>query len=91
MWASENRAPEERKRTKLVCNIKKLLIELQEVEPKHIVANYKTFKVHVRSNRRLCLVANVPENEPPQWVDEGFEVEDAVTEAVNEFADELFL
>ena len=68
-----------------------LFIGLQGAEPKHIVTNYKTFKVHVQSNRRLCLVANVPENESPQWVDEGFEVDDEVTEAVNEIADEMFL
>ena len=71
--------------------IKKFLIEIQSCQAKDVVSNYKTFRVHVRADKKLCYVADVDENAAIEWKEDGFNVEAGVKEALADFIEELDL
>ena len=91
LWASENRSREQRKRTKVLSKIKKFLIELQNVDAKHVMVNYDKYEVKVRASGKLCLVATVTEDALPEWVDDAVRAEEGVREALKDFIDDLEL
>lgn len=47
-WASENRSPNERRRCKLVGELKRMLIEHDKHDAKNVVVNWRWFHVRLR-------------------------------------------
>ena len=88
LWASENRTLTERRRGQVMGKIKKNMIELDGFDPKDVITNYKTFRVHARVNKRLEHIANIPEDFVPEWLNDDIVGED-VKSAVQDFIDEL--
>ena len=64
------------------------MIELDGFDPKDVITNYKTFRVHARVNKRLEHIANIPEDFVPEWLNDDIVGED-VKSAVQDFIDEL--
>ena len=86
LWASDNRSTQERQKGKITSKLKKFMIELERVEPKDVLVNYKSFKVMVRQGGKLCPVAVVGEDMDVQWSNDGVP---AVREALDAFIAEL--
>ena len=62
--------------------MKKILIELGEVEPSNIIVNYRKFKVMARINSKLVPVANVTADLGVEWLDHNI-VNEEVSDAMN--------
>ena len=88
LWVSENRSKPERLRCKMVSKLKKFLIELDGFAAKDVHANYKVFKVVVKSDGKLLPVAYFNDNGSVQWLDKTV-VSEGVREAVESFIAEL--
>lgn len=83
LWASENRSKEERMRCKTCSKLKKFLFELGGFTPKDVVVSYKTFRVVIRSEGKVTLVASINDNCEVTWEEQelvGQEVRDVFDE-----------
>lgn len=90
LWASQNRPAEERRRAKIASKIKKYLIELDQFDPKDVMVNYRSYKIHARVGGRLCPVADVEESGEVKFVDtDDCPASDDVVAAVEEFTANL--
>ena len=84
LWASENRSPNERRRCKLVSKLKRMLIEHDKHEAKHVVVNYKWFHVRLRDGMGYRSVAMVTTDGKMEWMDKDGLVSASVKEAMAE-------
>ena len=82
LWASENRSPNERRRCKLVSELKRMLIEHDKHDAKNVV-NYKWFHARLRDGMGHHNVATVTTDGRMEWMDDGL-VNATVKEAMAE-------
>lgn len=71
LWASENRSPMERRKCKIASKIKRALIEVQGVDAKDIVVNYRAFNVKMRvASKGWKYVCSLAPDGNVEWSDE---------------------
>ena len=76
------RDPNERRRCKVVSNMKTVLIEQDNHDPKDMVVNYKWFHVRLRDDLVFRSVAMVNDDGKNKWVDKNALVSANVKEAM---------
>ncbi len=64
---------------------------MEDYEPKNVVVNYKTFKVHVRVGGKLFHIVDVMGNAMALWIDSSHAAGQGVMEAVAEVIDDFAL
>ena len=89
LWAAENKPASERKRGKILSKIKKFAIELDSIEPRNIVVNYRRCKVSVRHGGQLVHAAFVAEDGAVEWAVRNCPVSEQVRDAIMDFAEDL--
>ena len=89
LWAAENKPASERKRGKILSKIKKFTIELDSIEPRNIVVNYRRCKVSVRHGGQLVHAAFVAEDGAVEWAVRNCPVSEQVRDAIMDFAEDL--
>lgn len=88
LWASENRSKTERMQCKATSKLKKFMIELGNIDVKDIQANYKTFKVSMRSNGKMVPVAAFESNASVTWLGQDL-VNNDIRDAMENFLADL--
>ena len=89
LWAAENKPAAERKRGKILSKIKKFSIELDNIEPRNILVNYRSCKVSFRHDGQLVHAAFVAEDGVVEWAAQNCPVSTQVQDAIRDFADDL--
>ncbi|CAE7439540.1 unnamed protein product, partial [Symbiodinium pilosum] len=89
LWAAENKSASERKRGKILSKIKKFSIELDNIEPRNVWVNYRSYKVSVRHGGQLVHAAFVAEDGVVEWSAPNCPMSQQVRDAIADFTEDL--